>query len=197
MSQALRCTCGKLNGQLNHPEKGTRLKCYCKDCQAFAHYLGRAADMLDAQGGSDIVATHPQEVVFSSGAEAIACMSLTDDGMLRWYASCCNTPIGNTSRTSKLAFVGLSSACLGGAGGLDAVFGPVRMVSGTQSARGQVASTGIRALPVFLGFGVALLRARLNGSYAHTPFFKAGTNEPLRAPTVLARQERERLRAID
>jgi hypothetical protein len=39
-------------------------------------------------------------------------MSLSDKGMLRWYASCCNTPIGNTSRDFKVSHVGLLHNCL-------------------------------------------------------------------------------------
>ncbi len=197
MNHALRCQCGKLNGQLSHTENSTHLMCYCKDCRAFAHYLGRAGDMIDAQGGVDIVVSHPQEITFSSGAEAIACMSLSQEGMLRWYASCCNTPIGNTSRNNKLAFVGMSSALLGGPASVESAFGPVRMRSFTENAKGKVASSAIKSLPLMVGFGVKLLRARLGGSYARTPFFKAGAAEPVAAPTVLAQPERDRLRALD
>ena len=192
MNQAIRCKCGKLSGQLSHPEKATRIKCYCKDCQAFAHYLGRAGDMLDAQGGSDIVVSHPQEITFDKGAEAIACMSLSTAGMLRWYARCCNTPIGNTSRNNKMAFVGLSSTCLA----TQDAFGPWRMVSCTASAREPVAASGMKAVPVMLGFGALLLRARLSGSYARSPFFKPGSAEPVAVPTVLAKEESDRLRLL-
>lgn len=196
MDQALQCKCGKLKGQLRHTENSARLTCYCKDCRAFAHYLGRAGDMLDAQGGVDIVVSHPQEVTFSSGTQALACMSLSEQGMLRWYASCCNTPIGNTSRNNKVAFVGLSSACLGEPVSVEAAFGPVRMRSYTESARGKVASSGVKALPLRLGFVAALLRARIGGSYARTPFFKAGTGQPVALPKVLDKQERDRLTAL-
>jgi len=196
MNRTLHCHCGKVQGQLKHIEASVRLVCYCKDCQAFAHYLGQAGSMLDAQGGSDILVSHPQQVEFASGAEAIACMSLSENGMLRWFASCCNTPIGNTSRSHKLAYVGLSSACLADPSSLASEVGPVRLRSCTQAAKGKVASAGLAALPVMLGFGVSLLRARIAGSYRQNPFFKAGTAEPIATPTVLAKEERERLRAM-
>ncbi len=196
MNHSLQCQCGRVRGQLKHTERTTHLLCYCKDCQAFAHFLGRAGDVLDAQGGSNIIATHPQEIAFTSGAEAIACMSLSGAGMLRWYASCCNTPLGNTPRNNKVAYVGLSSACLAEPSALGRDFGPVRMRSGTGSAKGKVAGSGLAALPLMLGFGVALLRARLSGSYRHNPFFKAGTDQPVVLPTVLADAERERLKSL-
>lgn len=195
MNHSVTCKCGKLSGQLSHAEKTTRLICYCKDCQAFAHYLGRAGDVLDAQGGTDVVVSHPQEIAFSTGADEIACMSLSESGMLRWYARCCNTPLGNTSRNNKLAFVGLSSACLGQPAAIDSAFGPVRMRSYPENAKGTVAASGVRAVPVMLGFGAALLLARLSGSYARNPFFKPGSAEPVAQPKLLTTQEREQLMA--
>ncbi len=197
MDRQLQCHCGKLRGQLKHAEKATHLLCYCKDCQAFAHFLGKADIMLDAQGGSDVVVAHPQDIAITAGADAIACMSLSASGMLRWYAGCCNTPIGNTSRSNKMAFMGMSAAFFTDRATLERDVGPVRMRSFTECARTPVAASGIGAsLPLMIGFGVKLLRARVNGSYRRNPFFKGGTSEPVAVPTVLADTERLRLRAI-
>lgn len=197
MNRSLQCQCGKLQGQLKDVEKSTRIVCYCKDCQAFAHYLGKAGSMLDGQGGSTILVSQPQQLAFTAGADALACMSLSERGMLRWYASCCNTPIGNTPRSRTMSFIGLSPLCLADhANGLDSAFGPVRMVSCTDSAKGKVSATGIRALPVMIGLGAALLGARLGGSYRRNVFFKPGSDAPIVAPRVLAREEYQRLRAL-
>lgn len=196
MNRTLHCQCGHVPGQVKQLEKSTRVVCYCKDCQAFAHYLGKADSLLDAQGGCDILVSHPQQIAFTSGADAIACMSLSGNGMLRWFARCCNTPIGNTSRNNKLAYVGLSTACLDDAGTLEHAVGPVRMRSYTQYAKGKVTASGLTALPVMLGFGVSLLRSRLDGSYRHNPFFKGETAEPVVLPTVLVKEERDRLTAM-
>lgn len=197
MNRSLKCQCGTVQGQLKDIEKSRRIVCYCKDCQAFAHYLGKAAHLLDEQGGSTILVSQPQQLGFTAGLDAIACMSLSERGMLRWYASCCNTPIGNTPRTRALSFIGLSPLCLADhASSLDSDFGPVRMVSCTESAKGKVRGTGIRALPVMIRLGVALLRARLSGRYRRNVFFEADTDEPVVAPTVLAKEEHERLRSL-
>lgn len=192
MSHPLQCECGKLRGQVAAPGKCTRLVCYCKDCQAFAHYLGKSA-ILDANGGSGIVVAHPEQLSFDLGREYLACMSLSDQGMLRWYASCCNTPIGNIARNQKLAFVGLGEACLGASSAsLERTFGPVRMRAVTKSATGVVASSGLRAIAPIAGFAAALLRARITGSYRHTPFFNAD-GSPVTAPKVLTPAERRKL----
>ncbi len=65
-------------------------------------------------GGTDVVATLPRHVRFTQGIEALACMSLSETGMLRWYARCCNTAIGNTPRNFKVSHVGLIHICLQG-----------------------------------------------------------------------------------
>ena len=88
------------------------MSCYCRDCQAFAHALGNPGAILDKLGGTDIVATLQQYVTFTKGTEALACLSLSERGLLRWYANCCNTPIANTARNPKLSYVGLVHTCL-------------------------------------------------------------------------------------
>lgn len=188
VSAPLHCACGKLRGAIAAPEKCTRIVCFCKDCQAFAHYLGQQA-ILDQHGGSAIVIATPAQVTLSEGREHLACMALSGQGMLRWYASCCNTPIGNTTRNRKLAFVGLSEACFD-----DPVraFGPVRMRSLTKYATSAVEPSGLRAVIPTIGFAAMLLRARLSGSYRRTPFFHAD-GVPVFQPTVLSADERHKL----
>jgi hypothetical protein len=194
MNHPLRCQCGTLRGQVSQPEKGTRIVCYCKDCQAFAAYLGNAGGILDALGGTDVISVHPQSVTFTDGKEALACVSLSESGLLRWYASCCNTPIGNTPRDFRMAFVGLVHSCLDdGTGSLDSAFGPVRMRTGAKGARGQPASSPWRGAATMAGFVASLLRARLNGSYRRTPFFNVEQGTPVVAPKVLTAQQRAQL----
>jgi hypothetical protein len=128
MSHPLQCRCGTLKGYVTHPERVNRAVCYCRDCRAFAHFLGRANDILDAQGGSDVIQAIPANVTFIAGTEALACMRLSEKGLLRWYTRCCNTPIGNTVAKYRVSFVGLVHSCLDSTGeSLDASFGPVRM----------------------------------------------------------------------
>lgn len=90
---AIRCTCGALRGEVEPSRRVNRGSCYCKDCQAFAHFLGRAEEILDAQGGTEVVQIASRHVRFTAGQEQLACMRLTRRGLLRWYAACCNTAI--------------------------------------------------------------------------------------------------------
>src|SRR4051812_24670077 len=91
----LECSCGGVTGTASNvsPRTGNRLICMCDDCQAYAHHLGRADDILDAYGGTDIFQLTPSQVVISSGRDRMRCVRLTDKGILRWYAGCCNTPM--------------------------------------------------------------------------------------------------------
>lgn len=194
MNHPLRCRCGTLKGYVSHPGKVNRGVCYCKDCQAYAHFLGRTGDILDEMGGTDVVATLPRYLTFTQGFESLACMSLTENGLLRWYASCCNTPIGNTPRDFKTSFVGLVHTCLEDPSiTLESSFGPVRMRVNTRNARGKPKSMPISTLVSVLRFLSLLLRARLDASYKCTPFFAPDRGTPVIPPKGLTRSERERV----
>ena len=173
MSQSLtiRCACGAVEGAVTEPPWFNRAICYCASCQGFPERLGKAADVLDAQGGTDIVQTAPASVHFSRGREHLACLRMTSKGPLRWYADCCRTPIGNTGGTPKLAFIGLLHSCLGGHEALDAVCGPPRAIVHVEGALGE--SKPRKHLPsrVVLGLMGRLLKARLDGSWKRNPLF--------------------------
>src|SRR5450755_3811245 len=141
MNHPLQCRCGTLKGYVSPPDMASRAVCYCKDCQAFAHFLERPDDaVLNELGGTELVATLPRHVHFTQGLEDLVCMCLSDRGLLRWYTSCCNTPIGNTPRDFKTSNVGLIHSCVAKRDpSLQDSFGPVRMVLQTKSAKGVVA----------------------------------------------------------
>jgi hypothetical protein len=167
----IRCGCGTVHGTLAADAWINRVICYCDDCQAFPAALDCADAVLDERGGTDIAQTGPRYVTFAGGREQLACLRLTPKGPLRWYARCCNTPIGNTPANPKFAFVGLVHSCLGGTAALDAAFGPPRMAVFTKFARGEPKPR--MRLPVLgaLTFAGRLLGTRLGGGYRHTPFF--------------------------
>jgi len=105
LSFPLRCACGRLEGHVAATHRAGRAICYCRDCQAFARFLGSPEATLDVLGGTDIITTAPRFVQFTAGTEQLQCMSLGPRGLLRWYAGCCRTPIGNTPRNPKLSYV--------------------------------------------------------------------------------------------
>ena len=195
MDFPVRCRCGQLEGQLTCTERAARAVCYCRDCQAFARFLGNPERILNAHAGTDIVATSPRFLRIAKGKEQLRCMSLSDKGLLRWYTACCRTPIGNTPRDPRLSYVGLVHSCLAGSpDALAAAFGPARVAINTASASGPVAATRWPMAWAVLKIMRNVWGARLGGKYRHTPFFMAGTARPLVAPQVLTASERQALR---
>lgn len=192
-----RCRCGEVRGVVTNasPRTVNRVICYCGDCQAFVHKLGRA-DLLDAHGGSDIVQVAPASFAFTKGQDRIRGLRLTSKGLYRWYASCCNTPVGNTL-TPAVPFVGiLVTAFDQGAQRADDVFGrPTGAIQGKHAVGGAPAgSTGIN-LSLFLRALGKILRWRFGGKAWPHPFFARDRDAPIYPVDVLSHDEREVLRS--
>jgi hypothetical protein len=137
-------------------------------------------------GGTSIIQTLPKHLDFLTGTEHLACIRLTENGLLRWYAACCNTPIGNTSPNFKLHFIALIHNCLSlDRVSLDDAFGTIRMHVSTQSAIGEHKPKSIGLLAGALRVMGMVIRSRLDGSYKQNPFFIPGTGDPIVTPQVL------------
>jgi hypothetical protein len=192
----LRCRCGAVRGVARDalPSKINHCFCYCDDCQAFAHYLGRADDVLDAHGGTEITQMSPANVAFTGGADKIAAVRLTEKGLMRWYASCCNTPIGNTMASGGVPFIGVVHTFVDAP---PAALGPVRGRGFAKSAKGGRDAVPKDGLPDLVMLGrvfLKLLKWRLRGDHKRSPFFDAASGKPLVEPHVLDEAEREDLR---
>lgn len=181
----LSCRCGGLRGVLRGAPDclASRVICYCSDCRAFAEHLDRA-DVLDAQGGTDICQLPAARLEFTSGREHLACLRLTDRGPLRWYAACCGTPVANTPPSAQAPFAGVLRAALRAE---EAALRPVDHRIMTAEARGPV--EGPSQHPAFPRALIARLLSRillwrLRGDHRRTPFFDPDTGAPVAAPLV-------------
>jgi hypothetical protein len=192
MTLELKCRCGQVQGRLDPAAAYTRATCYCRDCQAFARFLG-SRGITNELGGTDIVPIAPSAVTFDRGHDRIACMSLSDKGLLRWYADCCRTPLGNTGREPAPFYFGLATACLdANEGTLDSAFGRRdRIALFRKHAGGPVKTTPLAFAAGGLGILVNVLAARLRGK-RESPFFDA-EGQPIRKPQVLSRDERRQV----
>lgn len=177
------CDCGKLRIRLA-PVEGSRCICYCRDCQAFLGHLGRS-DLADAAGGTDLFQTTPDRVSIETGGEHLANLRLTDKGPLRWYATCCNTPVCNTgaSRALPLASFLVRS--------FDREVAPVMARVNRKGARAPIEGDKGNVKKVIRTFIWRALRTLLTGAYRRTPFFGAD-GAPVAPTTRLSAEERTR-----
>jgi hypothetical protein len=194
----LHCRCGQVQGRVTNasPYAVNHMVCYCDDCQAYLHHLGRA-DLLDAHGGTDIVQVAPNALSFNRGAERIVGLRLTPKGLFRWYAGCCKTPLGNTLGPA-LPFVGIVAQAFDTSGRrAQDVFGaPIAVAYGKYAMGGlppgsTEAGLGLiaRALRLMIGW-------RLRGHTWPHPYFDRATRKPSRPVSILSHTEREALRPL-
>lgn len=171
MSIPLRCRCGQVRGVIGTDHTYVRATCYCKDCRAFAQWLATPG-LLDAAGGVDVVAMAPSQVRITAGQAHVACMSLGERGIHRWYAACCRTPLGNMGRNPAIHYVGMSTACMeDAAGAVDAAFGPAgRCAINTGSATAPVEKTPVAFALGGLRILVGILGGKLRGLRG-SPFY--------------------------
>ncbi len=187
----IRCICGSFEARLERAgaRYGNRVVCYCESCQEFARYLGRENEVLNEHGGSDIYQVSPGRLRILEGSDKLACVHLTEKPTLRWYTSCCNTPLGNTLASNRLPFIGLLTNSIDATdtpGGLDELIGPVRAHVNGSGARGDTTDLGISdsaPLSLYLGFIRLVLGAKLSGDYRKSPLFDPETGKPVVKPT--------------
>lgn len=186
-----RCECGTLKGEIRVSPPCNHAVCYCRDCRAFARFLG-GESILDAHGGTEIVQIAASKLVFTQGVEHLAGVRLTDQGILRMYAACCSTPVGNLHPSPKVDFVGLIHSCLD-TDRLTRDFGPIRAHVHTRSGPGADGPAPSGLFPAILGLLRMVVRGRATGSWRRSPFFTAD-GRPVGPVRVLAPDELEALK---
>jgi len=178
------------------PSTGFRFVCYCKDCQAFARFLGRA-DVLDAAGGTDIFQMPPGRVKLTAGTDAMRCLRLSRK-VLRWYTDCCQTPVANTAASPGFPVIGVIHSFMDHEAdnrSRNDALGPALCRIYGRSATGPLPPNA----PSSPSFGVFARRAsRMLGWWVHglgrpTPFFDDRTKAPRVMPRVLTQSERAAL----
>ncbi|MFN7143022.1 MAG: DUF6151 family protein [Myxococcota bacterium] len=189
-SLPLKCACGAVRAEVD-TERVNRVVCYCDDCQAYARALGRD-DLLDERGGTDIFQVPPNALRFTAGREHLAILRLSRKGLVRAYAACCKTPVGNMLENPRGPFVGIPDRFVeGGAAALDAAVGPPRGAIQGKFAVGGCppgvdATVSFPVLAKSVGFVISNV---VRGTYRGSPFFDAEGRLALPV-RVLTKEER-------
>lgn len=195
MTLPIQCECGKFRAERQGFPQNTpgRLMCYCDDCQTYLHCLKRG-DLLDANGGTEVIPVYPADLRILAGEEHVQCLRLSPKGMFRFFAACCNTPIGNTAPGSP--WMGLLR-CVHDGKQLDEALGPIRARIMGAFAKG-TPPPGTPKKIAFSSFAVVvpyMLKGLVFGKGKPSPFFPTDGKTPLAPPRVLGKEERNRARA--
>ena len=188
---SLRCRCGASHGELDVDARSAmHLVCYCDDCRAFAHAIDRA-DILDANGGTEVFITPFSRFKLGAGSEHVRCLRLSQNGMFRWYWGCCNTPLANTQSSAGAPMVSVHGACI--AQGDTSLPGPTRRVMARHATGAPPAGAekGI-SFSTLLKIVWLVLKTLVRGAGKPNPLVRDG--QPLAEPRVLTSAERDALR---
>lgn len=188
------CRCGSVKGvcRAAGPVAGIRAVCYCRDCQAFARFLCRESEMLDARGGTDIYQTAPSRLEILTGVEKIARVALSPKGLHRWYAACCNTALANTAQHRLVPFAGTFVANYDEAR-REAVFGPVATAVFVKESYDRQTPVPIKPMVAVLADMIRrALGEWLTGRWRRHPYFAAADAGKIGPAIVLDAEQRAR-----
>lgn len=191
----LHCACGEIAWSIEEalPRLGIRYVCHCDDCQAFAHFTGRADRLLDANGGTDAYQLPASRVRIIKGLEALASVQMTSRPLLRWHCATCRTPVANTYGTSVLSFVSLPLAAASG-GDREIILGPSSGHVWTKFGVGDLSQARQVNIPAMLWrMACRIFVARVSGDYRNNPFFDHKDGRPIVEPRRLSPGERHDL----
>jgi hypothetical protein len=179
MTVRIQCRCGTVQGEIEPSGVYARLTCYCRDCQAWARWLG-GPGLVDDRGGSDVLAVVPARMRFTRGLEQLRCATFSGR-VLRWYAACCRSPLANTAADPKVQYAGVLATAVVSPAEVQALAGPPgRVVANHKSATGPVRATPLALAGAVVQVGSRIIGGRLRG-VRRSPFFD-DAGQPLRVP---------------
>jgi hypothetical protein len=186
------CECGAVSGTLTIDAGGDHVICHCTDCQNLAHYLGHEP-VLDAEGGTALYQTRCARMRLRSGRDRLACVHLTDQPTLRWYAKCCRMPLFNTYANGKLPFITVQLAACD-ATTRDRLLGATGEHLFTHEAIGDASDLRKMSMVTLMRrFFVRAIKDVVSGDRRRAALFDPKTLAPIAPPHRLTAEERQAL----
>jgi hypothetical protein len=189
------CSCGQLAGMLiaPGPANGDHLACHCTDCQNFARYLGADARVLQAHGGTQLYQGRCAKMRLTKGADKLACLHLTDKPTLRWYASCCRTPMFNSFANGRIPYLTtLVANCdpRQAETALGPVIGHLMLPDTINDPQAMPRMSFAKLMCRFFG---RIIKDLVSGDRKRSPLFDPKTFKPISTPYRLTEAERRSL----
>lgn len=194
----LSCQCGTVTGVIRKasPKEGDRVVCHCVDCRDLVRFLGQGGRVLDRQGGTDLYQSRCARVKLHSGRGKLASLHMTEGKTLRWYASCCNSPLFNTYANGRVPYVTTILANTDPAQ-CDAALGePIGHVFAEQATGDASALKKMpfsRLMRRFLG---RMVKDLLAGDRRRSDLFDPETLEPIAKPVRLTQEQRQGIGSV-
>ncbi len=195
----VQCECGKFRAELRAFPKNTpgRVVCYCDDCQNYLYYLERE-DLLNINGGTEVIPAYPADVRILSGREHLKCLRLSPRGTFRFSTSCCNTPVANARPNTPWIGFHRVVYTVEGPDRLDEALGHIRSSIMGRFAKGTppAGTPDTFNLKAFVSVMPFMLKGKLLGKVMPSPFFTEDGQTPIVAPYVLTKEERQAARTL-
>lgn len=172
------CRCGTLRGEIRDVDAraATNVVCHCADCRSAYTHLG----MADPEKVG-ILQTTQDRVRITAGGDRLRLFRLSPRGALRWFATCCDTPLFYTPTKPRLVHVGIN------ADRLAEPLGPVEAEAYIPAPDGKPRHRGLGRMVGRMA--VRMAAENLSGDWRDSPFFDGG-GAPVVPPRVLTREER-------
>jgi hypothetical protein len=145
----------------------------------------------DPAGGTDIFQMPLGRLKLTAGTDVVRCLRLSSR-VYRWYADCCQTPIGNTAG-ARFPIVGLIHSFMDIEGPFrDETLGVPLCRIFERSATGPLPSNAPAppSISLLAVRGIRLLGWWSRGLGRPNPFFDSRTKAPLSIPRIVTRSER-------
>jgi len=140
-----------------------------------------------APGPVDLFLTTQDTLTISAGAQHLGLFRLSPRGAMRWYATCCKTPLFNTATGPKVPFLGIRVATMTTP---DRV-GPVIGQTYKQKPGGKTGHQGMTR--IMWNLLPRILAVRLSGRWRQTPLFDTDSGEPVAKTIMPSKEERAAL----
>ncbi|WP_345725514.1 DUF6151 family protein [Qipengyuania mesophila] len=172
--------------------EGDYVVCHCTDCRDLVRHFGHEARLLDAHGGTALYQSRCARMRIDRGRERLAELHMTEGPTLRWYASCCDTPLFNTYRNGRIPYVTtlLANCDAAARASLGEPLGHLFIGDATGDTSGLKPLSMNRLMRRFFP---RMIKDILSGDRRRSALFDPETLEPIAKPRQLTQAEKHAL----